>query len=249
MAAALEGKVAIVTGASRGIGEATVKELASNGAKVALGARSKDSLDKVVAAIADAGGEALAVETDVSKMEDLDNLVNQTKDRFGGVDILINNAGLMPKAKQIYNYEPDEWDYVMDVNAKSAWYLSKLVHPLMRERGGGAVVNISSTSGLHHDIGLGLYGISKATLAFITIVCAKEWARDRIRVNALAPGVVKTDLAKPILDYLETHEAPPNLLNMVGDPEDVARLIRFLVSEEGRYITGDIIRIDGGELL
>jgi NAD(P)-dependent dehydrogenase (short-subunit alcohol dehydrogenase family) len=119
----------------------------------------------------------------------------------------------------------------------------------MKSRGGGAIVNIASTSGLHHDIGLGVYSVSKAAVVMLTNVQAKEWARDRIRVNAIAPGVVRTDLAGDILQYLESHGEKPNPLNMVGEPSDVARLVRYLVSDESRYMTGSVIRIDGGELL
>jgi NAD(P)-dependent dehydrogenase (short-subunit alcohol dehydrogenase family) len=137
----------------------------------------------------------------------------------------------------------------MSVNLRAPWFLSKLVHPHMRARGGGAVVNISSTSGLHHDIGRGVYGISKAGLVMLTEVCAMEWARDRIRVNCIAPGVVKTELAGSIIDYLQSRDIKPNPMNLYGEPEDVAKLVLYLVSEDSRFMTGSIIRIDGGELL
>ncbi|TMF89355.1 MAG: SDR family oxidoreductase [Chloroflexi bacterium] len=137
----------------------------------------------------------------------------------------------------------------ISLNLRAAWYLSKLCHPHMKARGGGAVVNMASTSGLHHDIGLGIYSISKAALIMLTTVCAKEWARDGIRVNALAPGIVRTELSVPMVSWLQEHGEKPNALNMIGEPEDVARLVRYLVSDESRYVTGDVIRIDGGELL
>ena len=137
----------------------------------------------------------------------------------------------------------------MDTNLRAPWYLSRLVHPHMRSRGGGAIVNLSSTSGLHHDIGLGVYSISKAGVVMLTEVCAKEWARDHIRVNCIAPGVVKTQLAGALVEYLTTRNLKPNPMNMYGEPEDVARLVRYLVTDESRYMTGSVIRIDGGELL
>jgi NAD(P)-dependent dehydrogenase (short-subunit alcohol dehydrogenase family) len=111
------------------------------------------------------------------------------------------------------------------------------------------VINVASTSGLHHDIGLGVYSISKAAVVMLTNVQAKEWARDRIRVNAIAPGVVRTELAGDILQYLDQHGEKPNPMNMVGEPEDIARLVRYLATDESRYMTGSVIRIDGGELL
>jgi dehydrogenase/reductase SDR family protein 4 len=242
----LDGKVAVVTGANRGIGAATARELARVGASVVIAARGADALRQVAGEL---GGQGLAVPTDVTRLEDLDRLVAAAVDRFGGIDVLVNNAGTSPPAKQIYKVTPEEWQLTMDINVRAAWYLSKAAHSHIKQRGGGAIVNIASTSGLHHDIGLGIYSISKAAVIMLTTVCAKEWARDRIRVNALAPGVVRTELAGPLIQYLESHNEKPNLMNMIGEPEDIARLVRYLATDEARYVTGEVVRIDGGELL
>jgi len=223
----LDGKVAIVTGAGRGIGAAIARELAAAGASVVLAARSEDELEKVRGSIA---GKALTVRTDVSRVEELERLASTAVRELGGVDILVNNAGVLPPAKQIYKVDLEEWERVMAVNVRAPWYLGNLVRKHMKERGGGAVVNMASTSGLHHDIGLGVYSVSKAAVVMLTNVQAKEWARD-------------------ILRYLEEHGEKPNPLGMVGDPEDVARLVLYLVGDESRYMTGSVIRIDGGELL
>ena len=244
----LDGKVAIVTGAGRGIGAACALELARAGASVVLAARSADELKQVEGSIAD-GGRALRVRTDVSKTSDLERLVDTAVKEFGGVDLLLNNAGVMPPAKQIYKVDLAEWERVMAVNVRAPWYLGNLVHRHMKARGGGVVINVASTSGLHHDIGLGVYSISKAAVVMLTNVQAKEWARDRIRVNGIAPGVVRTELATDLLQYLETHGEKPNPMNMVGEPEDISRLVRYLATDESRYMTGSVIRIDGGELL
>ena len=244
----LDGKVAIVTGAGRGIGAACALELARAGASVVLAARSADELEHVEGSMA-SGARALAVRTDVSKTSDLEHLVDSAVKEFGGVDVLINNAGVMPPAKQIYKVDLEEWERVMAVNVRAPWYLGNLVHRHMKSRGGGVVINVASTSGLHHDIGLGVYGISKAAVVMLTNVQAKEWARDRIRVNAIAPGVVRTELATDLLQYLETHGEKPNPMNMVGEPDDISRLVRYLATDESRYMTGSVIRIDGGELL
>ena len=244
----LEGKVALVTGASRGIGAAIAKELAEAGAHLALAGRDESTLLEAARSMP-RGNHALAVAADVADTSDLDRLVGKVVSELGGIDVLVNNAGLMPPARQIYNVDLDEWQTVMNINLRAPWYLSKLVHPHMKARGGGAIVNVSSTSGLHHDIGLGVYGISKAGVVMLTEVCAKEWARDGIRVNGIAPGIVKTQLAGSIIDYLTTRKIKPNPMNMYGEPEDIARLVRFLASDESRYMTGSIIRIDGGELL
>ena len=248
MAASLAGKVAIVTGAGRGIGAAIASELADLGASVVLAARSTSELEKVARSLPK-DAAAKAVPTDVSVLAQLDRLVEQAVDEFGGVDVLVNNAGVMPPARQIYKVEPDEWERVMAINVRAPWYLGNLVRGQMKQRGGGVIVNVASTSGLHHDIGLGVYSVSKAAVVMLTNVQAKEWARDGIRVNAIAPGVVRTELAGGILQYLEAHGEKPNPMNMVGEPADIARLVRYLVTEESRYMTGSVIRIDGGELL
>jgi len=244
----LQGKVALVTGASRGIGAAIAKELAEAGAQVAIAGRDESTLRETARSMP-RGNHVVAVKADVADTSDLDRLVGEVVAELGGIDVLVNNAGLMPPARQIYNVDLDEWQTVMNTNLRAPWYLSKLVHPHMKARGGGAIVNVSSTSGLHHDIGLGVYGISKAGVVMLTEVCAKEWARDGIRVNGIAPGIVKTQLAGSIIDYLKTRNIKPNPMNMYGEPEDIAKLVRFLVSDESRYMTGSIIRIDGGELL
>jgi dehydrogenase/reductase SDR family member 4 len=248
MKAGLEGKVALVTGASRGMGAAIARELAAAGVRVALAGREEATLQEVADSLPRAG-VGLALKTDVAEVADLDRLVAEVLDRLGGVDILVNNAGVLPQAKQIYSADVDEWQYVMNVNLRAPWYLSKLVHPHMRERGGGAIVNVSSTSGLHHDIGLGVYGISKAGVVMLTEVCAKEWARDNIRVNCIAPGIVKTQLGSPLIEYLQGKRMKPNPMNLYGEPEDIAKLVRYLVGDESRFMTGSVIRIDGGELL
>ena len=243
----LDGKVALVTGASRGIGAAIARELAGAGAKVAIAGREDATLKELASSLP--GKDVLTVEADVSKTGDLERLVDGVVERLGGIDVLVNNAGLLPAAKQIYKVDLEEWERVMEVNLRAPWYLSKLVHPHMKSRGGGAIVNVASTSGLHHDIGLGVYGISKAGVVMLTEVCAKEWARDHIRVNAIAPGIVKTKLAESIIDYMTSRNMKPNPMNLYGEPEDIARLVRFLVTDESRFMTGSIIRIDGGELL
>jgi dehydrogenase/reductase SDR family protein 4 len=244
----LDGRVALVTGASRGIGASTARKLSELGASVAVTARTETALQEVAASL-DSGAGSLAVPADIARAEDLDRLVDEVVERFGKIDILVNNAGLLPEAKQIYDVDLDEWEHVLDVNLRAPWYLSKLVHPHMKAAGGGNIVNISSTSGLHHDIGLGVYGISKAGVVMLTEVCGKEWARDNIRVNCIAPGVVKTDLATPVMDYLKKRDLKPNPLNLYGEPEDVAELVGFLVTDSSRFMTGAVIRLDGGELL
>jgi dehydrogenase/reductase SDR family protein 4 len=244
----LKGKVALVTGASRGMGAAIARELAAAGAAVALVGRQETTLLEVADSLP-RGSRSLAVAADMAETSDLERLVGRVVEELGGLDVLVNNAGFLPEAKQIYNVDLEEWQHVIDVNLRAPWFLSKLAHPHMRARGGGAIVNVASTSGLHHDIGLGVYGISKAGVVMLTEVCAKEWARDKIRVNCIAPGIVKTQLAGDIIEYLKTRNMKPNPMNLFGEPEDIAKLVRFLVTDDSRFMTGSTIRIDGGELL
>jgi NAD(P)-dependent dehydrogenase (short-subunit alcohol dehydrogenase family) len=245
---ALDGKVALVTGASRGIGAAIARELAAAGASVALAGRDEATLQEVTRSLP-RGSRGLAVAADMAQTADLERLVDRVVKDLGSLDVLVNNAGFLPEAKQIYKVDLDEWQRVIDVNLRGPWFLSKLAHPHMKAQGGGAIVNVASTSGLHHDIGLGVYGISKAGVVMLTEVCAKEWARDKIRVNAIAPGIINTQLAGDIIQYLKTRDMKPNPMNLYGEPEDIAKLVRFLVTDESRFMTGSIIRIDGGELL
>ena len=252
----LAGRRAIVTGGSKGLGRAIAAELLAEDAQVAICSRHEAELEATAAELRKEGGTVVALACDVTDPDQVTEFIEAAASGLaaegggdGGIDILVNNAGLLPPAKQIYKADLDEWQTVMDINLRAPWYLSKLVHPHMKSRGGGAIVNVSSTSGLHHDIGLGVYGISKAGVVMLTEVCAKEWARDGIRVNAIAPGIVKTQLAGSIIEYMQARNMKPNPMNMLGEPEDIAKLVRFLVSDDSRYMTGSIIRIDGGELL
>jgi len=243
----LEGKVAIVTGAGRGIGAAVARELARAGARVVLAARSKDQLEAVHRSLSPS--DALCVPTDVSLIEDLDHLAEATVAHFGSWDILVNNAGLMLTNRPIHTYSPDEWQETMRINLEVPWYLSNLAREQMKARGGGAIVHVASQLGMHHIPGVGLYGVSKAALIWLTTVQAKEWAADNIRVNCLAPGLVRTELSHEILSYLDEHGTTLSPLNLIAEPEDIAPLVRYLVSPLARYVTGENVRIDGGEHL
>jgi dehydrogenase/reductase SDR family member 4 len=171
----VEGKVALITGASRGMGAAIARELAAAGAAgaaVGLTGRDEATLQQVAGSLPH-GSRSLVVAADVAETADLERLVGRMVEGLGGVDVLVNNAGFLPAAKQIYRVAREEWEQVLNVNLRAPWYLSSLVHPHMKARGGGAVVNVSSTSGLHHDIGLGVYGISKAGVVMLTR-CARK---------------------------------------------------------------------------
>jgi 3-oxoacyl-[acyl-carrier protein] reductase len=243
MQGTLDGKIALVTGASRGIGAAIVRELSGAGAKVAITGREGETLKEVAASLP--GDGVVTVEADVSKTADLDRLVDEVVRRLGGVDVLVNNAGILPPAKQIYEFGVDEWEHTLEVNLRAPWYLSKLVHPHMKRRGGGAIVNVSSNSGLHHDIGLGVYSISKAAVVMLTEVCAKEWARDGIRVNCVCPGTFRSaihaDLPPEALDAI----AAKHPLGL-GSADDLVGAYSYLAGDASRWTTGSAIVVDGG---
>jgi 3-oxoacyl-[acyl-carrier protein] reductase len=234
-------RVALVTGASRGIGAATAMALARSGAAVALAARSAEALDEVAAAIRATGGQAFPIQTDMADPELVESLVGKVVDEFGGVDILVNNAGILPSATRSERVDRAEWDRVLAINLTAPWLLASRAHDSMAGRGGGVVVNVTSTASFYPSIGLAHYCSAKAALEMTTKTLALEWARDRIRVLSVAPGRVDTDLVRPIVAWDEKRGARPNPLNRLGTPDEVGGVIAFLCSDAAAYITGSTI--------
>lgn len=242
--------MAIVTGASRGIGAATAQALAADGFAVALAARSSDRIESLAAEIVALGGTAIAITTDVRDTAALEHLVDETVRRFGRLDVLVNNAAQMPTATRSDKMSLDAWSNALAVNLTGPWWLANRAHDAMVATGdGGVVVNITSTAATYPSIGFAAYNASKAALSMLTRTLALEWARDRIRVVGVAPGKVDTVMVEPILAWTERQGIPLNPLGRVGRPDEVASLIRFVVSERAAYMTGNIVTLDGGELL
>ena len=242
-------RVAVVTGASRGIGAATAARLAAEGFAVVLAARSVDDLDAVAKQINADGGEALAVPTDVTDLAALDELVAATLDRFGRLDVLVNNAGVLPVAARSERISAEDWRRTIDLNLTGPWYLACRAKEAMdRGDGGGVVVNVTSTAAFFPSVGLSSYNASKAGLTMLTRTLALDWARDRVRVVGVAPGKVDTVLVQPILQWSAKRELPLNPLGRIGQPTEVADLIAFLVSDRATYITGTVVTVDGGEV-
>lgn len=246
----LAGKVAVVTGGSRGIGRAIAIALAEAGADIVVAARKPESLEETVAEIAKTGRRALAVPTNVRETEALKNLVAETKRQFGRLDILVNNAATNPVFGPIANLEERTWDTIMNTNVKAAWLLSKFAREVMLEHGGGSIVNVSSTGGLRASFGLGCYSVSKAALIMLTQVLAKEWGPEGIRVNCVAPGLIKTEFSRALWEneQILNTTLSQNPMRRIGLAEEVAGAVVYFASPASSYTNGQTLVIDGGGL-
>ncbi len=244
----LDNKVAIVTGASKGIGEAMARGLAEFGAKVVISSRKRESVDAVAESFQNDGLEAIAIAANMGNVEEAQTLIDQTVDAYGGIDIIINNAAANPVFGPIQNTEERAFDKIIDVNLKGPFELCKKAYPILKQRGGGSIINISSIGGLTPERGIGIYSVSKAGLINLTKVMAQDWGADNIRVNVICPGLIKTKFSEalwgnePILDRF-LQQIP---LNRVGTSDDVAGLAVYLASDAAAYCTGGVYLIDGG---
>ena len=244
----LDNKVAIVTGASKGIGEAMARGLAEFGAKVVISSRKRESISAVAESFKNDGLEAIAVVANMGNVEDAHALVDQTVDAYGGIDIIINNAAVNPVFGPIHNTEERAFDKIIDVNLKGPFELCKKAYPILKERGGGSIMHISSIGGLTPERSIGIYSVSKAGLINLTKAMAQDWGADNIRVNAICPGLIKTKFSEalwgnePILERFLQHIP----LNRVGTSDDIAGLAVYLASDAATYCTGGVYLIDGG---
>ncbi len=244
----LSGKVAVITGSSKGIGRAAAHALAAVGAKVVISARKADACEVVAEEIRAKGGEALVLPCNISRKPEVEALIVETERAWGQVDILVCNAAINPVYGPLGNLGDEAFDKIMHANVKSSIWLANLVLPGMAKRGGGAMVIVSSIAGIRGTPVIGGYGISKAADFALARNLAVEWGPQNIRVNCVAPGLVKTDFARALWEdeanlKQRTSTTP---LRRIGEPEEIGGIVAFLASPAASFITGQVIVADGG---
>jgi NAD(P)-dependent dehydrogenase (short-subunit alcohol dehydrogenase family) len=244
----LTGKVAIVTGSTRGIGRAIASRFAQRGAQVVISSRDAAACETVAQELREAGGQAIAIAANVGKKEQLENLAAHTVERWGGIDILVCNAAVNPYFGPLSGITDEAYDRIMNSNVRSALWLSNLSFPHMAARGGGAAIFLSSIAGISGTNVIGAYAVSKTALIGLARSLAVEWGPRGIRVNCLAPGIVKTDFARALWDNpsIADPAIARTALRRLADPDDVAGPAVFLASRAGAFVTGQAIVIDGG---
>lgn len=246
----LDGKVALVTGASRGIGEAIAVTLADYGAHCILVSRKEESLKKVAEKISSRGGKADSIACHVGDLKQIDELFVKVKERFGKLNILINNAATNPYFGEMLGADEGVWNKTFDVNLKGPFFLVQKAAKLMMEAGGGSVVNVSSINGVKPAPFQGIYSMTKAGLISMTLAFAKELASKNIRVNALLPGLVQTNFSKAIMDNEMIYDYAVKMIPMGrhAQPMEIAGAVLYLVSDSAPFTTGACIVVDGGAL-
>jgi NAD(P)-dependent dehydrogenase (short-subunit alcohol dehydrogenase family) len=247
----LKEKVALVTGASRGIGQAIAEAFACNGAKVVVSRRKQEGLDAVAESIRAAGGEALPVAAHTGDPEAIASLFKQATETYGGIDILVNNAGTNPHFGPILTAEQSHWQKTLDVNLLGYFRMTKACVESMRQRGGGKIINIASVAGIHPQMGMGLYGVTKAGVLMLTQVLAAELAEDNIQVNAIAPGFIKTKFSSVLWENPQVNQAILKAIpqGRMAEAQELTGIALYLASGASSFTTGATFVIDGGQLV
>jgi len=246
----LTGKVAIITGASKGIGEAMARGMAEFGATVVISSRKQVAVDEVASKFQSEGLKAIGIECHVGSAEHRVALIEKVMEKYGRIDILINNAGTNPYYGPIHKMPDNLYQKTMDININAAMTLSNLVYPIMKEQGGGSIIHVSSIEGLHASKLLTAYNISKTALLMLGKNQAIEWGKHNIRVNMICPGYVRTKLSEALLADEKTHKSLQEnaALGRYSTPDEMAGLAVFLASDASSYMTGSTIVNDGGLL-
>ncbi len=245
----LSGKVALVTGASRGIGRAIALYLAQLGAKVAVNyASSEEEARKVVETISRDGGQAILVQGDVSNSSDVEAIVNKVVEEWGTIDILVNNAGIN-RDTLLMRMKEEDWDKVINVNLKGVYNCTRSVSRIMMKKRYGKIINISSIVGVVGNIGQANYAAAKAGIIGFSKSVAKELASRNVQVNVVAPGFIETDMTNALSDSIKENILSQIPVGRYGKPEEVAYVVGFLASDLSQYITGQVIHVDGGMIM
>jgi NAD(P)-dependent dehydrogenase (short-subunit alcohol dehydrogenase family) len=244
----LAGQVAVITGSSRGIGRSAAETMAALGARVVISSRKADACEEVAAAIRTAGGEAIVIPCNISRREEVEGLVDATLKQWGRIDTLVCNAAVNPYFGPLAGIPDEAFDKIMNSNIKSNLWLCNRAIPAMAEKGGGSVVIVSSIGGLRGSTMLGAYGISKAADFQLARSLATEWGHKNVRINCIAPGLIKTDFARALWENADALK--PRLattpLRRIGEPDEIGGIVAFLASKAASYITGSVIVADGG---
>jgi dehydrogenase/reductase SDR family protein 4 len=246
----LKGKVALITGGSRGIGKAIAVGFARAGADVALASRKLPDLEETAKEIRGLGRKSLAVTAHIGRTEEIGGLVNKVKEEFGRIDILVNCAATNPTMDQAMDIQERAWDSIMNLNLKGLFFLSQAVARLMKEKGGGRIINISSIEGIRPSI-LPVYSISKAGVIMATKVMAQQWAQYNIRVNCIAPGLVKTKFSEALWGNEEILKITmfQTPMKRIAEPDEIVGAAIYLASDASSYATGQVLSVDGGGTL
>jgi NAD(P)-dependent dehydrogenase (short-subunit alcohol dehydrogenase family) len=247
----LEGKVALITGASRGIGQVIAEAFAACGAAVVISSRKQEKLDFVAEKINAAGGKALAVAAHTGDQTVVENLVSQANDHFAGIDILVNNAATNPHFGTILSAEESHWTKTFDVNVMGYFRLAKACADIMEERGGGKIINMASVAGKTPLPGMGVYCVTKAAVIMLTKVLATELAQANIQVNTIAPGFVKTRFSRVLWETPQVYEAITKTIpqGRMADPQEITGIALYLASTASNFTTGATVVVDGGQMV
>jgi len=248
----LEGKIALVTGGSRGIGKATAIGFAKAGADVVVVSRKLPDLEKVAEEIKGLGRKSLAIAAHVGRGEQLNDIVGKATEQFGRIDILVNNAGTSPALHPALEADERIWDAIMNLNLKGIFFLSQAVARVMKEHGGGKIISVASMAGFTPEPANGIYAISKAGVIMATKVMAVEWAPHNIRVNCIAPGQVHTQLGDQGLQFIPGYEEKilkRTALGRIAQPDEIVGAMIYLASDASSFMTGQTVVVDGGYLL
>ena len=242
----LSGKIALVTGGSRGIGFAIAKILSENGAKVVITASNQNRLEEAISEISN----TTCIQADIRDKEDVKQVVKTIIEKYGRLDILVNNAGIFPRIKKLHEINDEEWNEVLDINLTGSFRFCRECIPHLIKTS-GTIINIASDAGLkaYQGFNVDAYSASKAALILLTKCCALEYANEKIRVNCICPGVVNTDMSKPFLKTQKDRDFMNNEhpIGRIGEPHEIAKAVLFLVSDDSLWTTGAVLTIDGGE--